>query len=385
MTMTALDHAQALIRCPSVTPTEGGALRYLEHVLSDAGFTCHWLTFSEAGTADVDNLYARIGTGGPHVCFAGHTDVVPPGDTAAWSVDPFGAAVADGKLFGRGACDMKGGVAASVAAALHHLEALGGQPRGSISFLITGDEEGASINGTEKVVRWLIERGERPDFCILPECTSEERLGDVIKIGRRGSLSSTLTMHGLQGHAAYPHKSRNPLTPLIAALHALKAEPLDQGTEHFEASNLEITSIDTGNPAHNVIPAKATARFNIRFNTRHTRDSLDRLLREKIDAATAGTGVTFTLTHEKVSPCFLTEPGPAVEVLRRAVRDKAGVEPTLATNGGTSDARFIKDLCPVVELGLPNATAHKVDEHIRVADLDTLTEVFRQALHELGA
>ncbi len=374
--MTVLEHAQALIKCKSITPEEGGALRYLERVLGEVGFTCHRLPFQTPGTISVDNLYARIGSGSPHVCFAGHTDVVPPGDTSAWHHGPFAGEVANGILYGRGACDMKGGVAASVAAALSFLKEKNGLPGGSISFLITGDEEGPAVNGTKPVVDWLIERGERPDCCILPEPTSETNIGDTIKIGRRGSLSATLTVHGVQGHAAYPHKAKNPLPRLIDALNLLKLKPLDEGTAHFQPSNLEITGIDTGNPTHNVIPAATTAHFNIRFNDHHSGDSLKAWVKTQVEAALYDTGLTYALQYQPVTESFMTSPAGFVQDLVSCVETQTGRQPAQSTGGGTSDARFIKDLCPVVELGLLSATAHQVDEHVPVADLQTLTEIF---------
>lgn len=376
----ALTHAKALIRCRSVTPQEGGALAYLKDALTGAGFACHWLPFGEPAAPTIDNLYARIGEGAPHICFAGHTDVVPPGDEAAWRFPPFAAEVSGGVLFGRGSADMKGGVAASLAAALQYLEETGGQLRGSISFLITGDEEGPAVNGTKKVVDWLKARGERPDYCLLPECTSEAAAGDTIKIGRRGSLSAKLTVRGVQGHVAYPHKAKNPLPRLIDALALLKSKPLDAGDAHFQPSNLEITSIDAGNRTTNLIPANASARFNIRFNTHHTGESLKAWIDAQVGAALADTGIGYTLEYEPVCDSFVTEPAGFVETLSAAVQAETGRAPTLSTGGGTSDARFIKDLCPVAEIGLLNATAHKIDECASVADLETLTRIFLRVL-----
>ena len=377
---SALAHAKTLIRCRSVTPEEGGALDYLEHELSKAGFTCHRLPFSERGTPDVDNLYARIGEGSPHVCFAGHIDVVPAGDEAAWRHNPFAAEVVDGLLYGRGAADMKGAVAAALSATELFLSGRTGERKGSVSFLITADEEGPAVNGTRKVVDWLIERGERPDCCILGECTSEAVVGDTVKIGRRGSLSGELRLRGVQGHVAYPQKARNPLPPLIDALNLLKTKHLDAGSSHFQPSNFEITSIDVGNPAYNVIPATATARFNIRFNDNHTSESLKTWVETQVKAALLDTGVDFTLQFQPPSESFVTEPGAFVKQVSAAIEAETGCEPLLSTSGGTSDARFIKDLCPVVEVGLLNATAHKVDECVSVADLDKLTQIYTRFL-----
>ncbi|MFT4078042.1 succinyl-diaminopimelate desuccinylase [Rhodomicrobium sp.] len=377
---SATDYAQTLIRCASVTPEDAGALAFLERELGAAGFACERLRFSEPGTPDVENLYARIGDGTPHICFAGHIDVVPPGDEAAWRLPPFAGEIVDGVLYGRGAVDMKGAVAASLAAALDYLRE---KPdlTGSISFLITADEEGPAINGTRKVVERLIARGERPDACVLGECTSEDAVADTIKIGRRGSLGAELVVRGVQGHVAYPHKARNPLTALIGVLTLLKARPLDEGSEHFQPSNLEITTIDTGNKATNVIPAQTSARFNIRFNDLHTASSLRVWLEEQVAAALRYADVTHTLSFDPASDSFLTSPGGFVKMLGAAVHAETGREPVLSTGGGTSDARFIKDLCPVAELGLLNATAHKVDEQAATADIETLARIYKRFLH----
>jgi succinyl-diaminopimelate desuccinylase len=377
----AILHAQELIRCRSVTPQEAGALRYLEDELSAAGFTCHRLPFCEPGTPDVDNLYARIGTGSPHICFAGHADVVPPGDEAAWRHPPFAGEIEGGMLYGRGAADMKGALAAALAAVLEFLGERGAGFGGSISFLVTADEEGPAINGTRKAVEWLAARGERPDACILGECTSESAAGDTIKNGRRGSLNCLLKVVGVQGHAAYPEKARNPLPALIAALSLLKREPLDAGSEHFQPSNLEITSIDTGNPATNIIPAAATARFNVRFNDRHTSASLKAWIEAQVKAALAGSGIDYALQYEPAAESFVTGAGGFIQRLSDAAEAETGRRPELSTGGGTSDARFIKDLCPVAELGLLNATAHKVDECVAVADIERLSAIYRRFLH----
>jgi succinyl-diaminopimelate desuccinylase len=376
----AILYAQDLIRCRSVTPEEAGALRYVETKLTAAGFTCHRLPFSEPGTPDVDNLYARIGTGAPHICFAGHVDVVPPGDEAAWRHPPFAAAIEDGVLYGRGASDMKGGVAAALAAVLEFLREKEGAFAGSISFLLTADEEGPGINGTRKVVEWLAARGERPDACIVGESTSETSVGDTIKNGRRGSLSCLLKVMGQQGHAAYPEKARNPLPGLIGALSLLKSKPLDAGTAHFQPSNLEITSIDTGNRATNVIPADVTARFNIRFNSLHTSAGLKNWIEAQVSEVLAGRGLEHTLEYEPASESFITGAGGFVKTLSEAVQSETGTLPALSTGGGTSDARFIKDLCPVAELGLLNATAHKVDECVPLAGLERLSAIYARFL-----
>ncbi len=376
----AVHHARSLIRCRSITPEEGGALRYLERELGAAGFTCHWLTFGEPGTPAVDNLYARIGVGSPHVCFAGHIDVVPPGDEAAWHHPPFAGEIENSILYGRGAADMKGAVAASVAAALQFLRINNGPIEGSISFLITADEEGPAVNGTKKMVDWLVARDERPDCCVLGECTSEAATGDTIKIGRRGSLCGQLAVRGVQGHSAYPAKAKNPLPALIDALNLLKFKPLDAGSEHFQPSNLQIVSIDTGNPAYNVIPASAKARFNVRFNDLHTSESLKAWIGTQVSAGLLDTGIEYSLDFEPAAESFLTEPASFVKRLRAAAQAETGREPMLSTAGGTSDARFIKDLCPVAELGLLNATAHKVDECVPITDIETLTGIYTRFL-----
>jgi succinyl-diaminopimelate desuccinylase len=375
-TESALDLCRALVRCRSVTPDDGGALGVLAAALNKAGFATQQVTFSEAGTPDINNLYARIGTGAPFLVFAGHTDVVPVGDAARWRFDPFAAEVAEGALWGRGTADMKGGVAAFAAAACAYV-ARHGTPAGSIGLLITGDEEGPAINGTEKLLRWAYEKGERFDHCIVGEPTSRDELGDMIKIGRRGSLNGTLTVEGRQGHAAYPEKADNPIPKLVALLTALTAAPLDKGTPHFGASNLEIVSVDVGNPAFNVIPAQAHARFNVRFNDLWTPETLAAELRGRLDPV----GVKFTLTFE---PCnavaFLTKPDAFTELVAGAVAQKTGRRPALSTTGGTSDARFIQAYCPVLEFGGVGATAHMVDERIAVADLDGLTEIYAAIL-----
>lgn len=371
-----LSHAVALIRCPSVTPDEAGALDYAESQLGRAGFACRRLRFVSEGLPEIDNLYARIGETAPHLCFAGHVDVVPAGDEAAWTSPPFAAEVRDGVLYGRGAVDMKGGVACMLAAAFRYLGEQGGRPRGSISFLLTADEEGPAENGTRKVVQWMRETGEVPDVCVLGEPTHPSKIGEAIKIGRRGSLNGRLAVRGVQGHVAYPHLTRNPLAGLIAVLKRIIDEPLDEGSENFAPSNLEVTSIDTGNPAANVVPAKASAQFNIRFNDHHDAASLGDRLRVLTSHSLAGAGLEYDLTMESNADVFLTRPGQWVEKLIQASVEVTGLKPALTTDGGTSDARFIKDICPVVEYGLVNSTIHKVDERTSVADLRELAEVY---------
>ncbi len=373
----ALEIARTLIRCPSVTPAEGGALTALEALLAPAGFDCHRLRFSQPGTPDVDNLFARIGTDAPHLCFAGHTDVVPPGDEARWTHGPFAAQVEDGWLYGRGAIDMKGGIACFAAAALAWLEAHRGQPPGSLSFLITGDEEGPAINGTVKVLDWMAEAGHRPDHCLVGEPSNPTALGEAMKIGRRGSLNGVLTVTGTAGHAAYPELAANPIPGLLAVLRAFLDQPLDTGTDSFAPSNLEVTGIDTGNGATNVIPSAVTAQFNIRFNTEQTAAGLEDLLHGLAARALEGTGLGFDLSFSPASDCFLTQPGPLTEIMSEAVRAVTGRTPELSTGGGTSDARFIKDTCPVIEFGLVSTTIHQTDERTSIADLEALTAIYR--------
>jgi succinyl-diaminopimelate desuccinylase len=373
-----------LLRCPSVTPTEGGAQAYLERLLAGAGFTVHRMTFSEPGTADVENLYARIGTAAPHLMFAGHTDVVPPGDPAAWSHAPFAGDIADGELYGRGAVDMKGAIACKVAAVLDHLAANGGKPQkngnGSISFLITGDEEGVAINGSPKLLKWAAERGERFDHCVLGEPGNVTELGDTIKLGRRGSQNGVLVVIGKQGHVAYPHRADNPVRGLVKLMSALMDRPLDQGSHKFDPSNLEFTSIDIGNPTVNLIPSEAKARFNIRFNDCHGYASLKALV-ERYAAEAAGDKVRWRIDWEPSNAdVFYTEPSAFTEVVVGAVAEVTGRTPKLSTSGGTSDARFIKDYCPVVEFGLVGTTMHATDERVPLADLQTLTAVYRKIL-----
>jgi succinyl-diaminopimelate desuccinylase len=370
--------AQGLIRCPSVTPAEGGALDLLESVLKPAGFACHRLPFSAPGTPDVDNLLARVGEGAPHLCFAGHTDVVPPGDEGLWSHPPFAGEVADGWLYGRGAVDMKGAVAAFAAAVLGLLEDRGGTLPGSVSLLITGDEEGPAVNGTVKVLEWMAANGHTPDHCLLGEPSNPAALGDAIKIGRRGSHSGRLTVTGTQGHVAYPEKALNPIPGLLAVLNRFLAEPLDHGTNQFAASNLEVTSIDVGNPAENIIPARAEARFNIRFNDLHRAETLVARLRDEAAEALSDTGLGHELTFSGNAEAFVTKPGPLVDALSAVVEDVTGRTPELSTGGGTSDARFIFSYCPVVEFGLVNATIHQVDERTSIADLEALTVIYRR-------
>jgi len=372
--------AQGLLRCRSVTPEDGGALGFLEATLKAAGFTVHRMTFSEPGTPDIENLYARIGTGSPHLMFAGHTDVVPPGDERDWSHPPFAAHIKDGILYGRGAVDMKGGIASCVAAVLDHLADNGGKPKGSISFLITGDEESVAVNGTIKLLDWAHKRGEKFDHCILAEPSNREVLGDTIKIGRRGSQNGTLIVHGKQGHVAYPERAENPVTGLAKLILALKSEPLDQGSKLFDPSNLEFTSIDVGNRTVNLIPNEARARFNVRFNDLHNQESLKILLEQRTLKAADGK-IRFSFEWEPSNAdVFVVEPGPFTDLVATAIAEVTGHKPALSTTGGTSDARFIKNYCPVVEFGLVGKTMHAVDERVPVAELVALTGIYRKIL-----
>lgn len=374
----ALTLAQDLIRRPSVTPADAGALGVLEAALTPHGFVCERMPFSETGTPDVDNLYARLGSSGPLLCFAGHTDVVPVGDEKAWSVDPFAAAIQDGFLIGRGAADMKSAIAAFAAAAAAFAPRLNG--RGSIGLIITGDEEGVSINGTVKMMKALAARGETVSHCVVGEPTSQRRSGDTLKIGRRGSCTGRLRVLGAQGHVAYPHKADNPIPKLVAILAALTGRRLDQGTAHFEPSNLEVTTVDVGNPATNVIPAEARAVFNIRHNDLQTSPGLEGWVRSVCDAVIAAQGGAYELEWTTGGDCFITEPGAFTAILSDAVADVTGAAPEFSTGGGTSDARFIKNYCPVAELGLVGESMHKVDEQVPVADIETLTQIYTRLL-----
>jgi len=373
----AVKLAQNLIRCPSVTPADGGALRVLELALGPLGFQCYRLQFG-----DVANLYARIGNTSPNFCFAGHTDVVPPGDAKLWKSDPFAAEIRDGVLYGRGAADMKSAVAAFVAAAERHI-AKG--LKGSISLLITGDEEGVAINGTKKVLEWMTQKGERADHCLVGEPTSIARAGDTIKIGRRGSMRIELRVHGVQGHTAYPQNALNPIPILAALVSQLAGEPLDAGTAHFEPSTLAFTTFDVGNAASNVSPAEAFAACNIRFNDLHTPDSLLQRIEQKAARIAAETGGKIGIESSVSGVAFLTEPGRFTEVLSKATARATGAVPVFSTGGGTSDARFIKDHCPVAELGLASATMHKANECVPVAEIALLADIYEAILDDYFA
>jgi succinyl-diaminopimelate desuccinylase len=360
--------AQALIRCASVTPADAGAQGALADMLGALGFTVHRLRYGE-----IENIFARLGTGGPHICFAGHTDVVPVG-AANWRSDPFGGEVRNGVLYGRGACDMKGAIAAFVSGVAQYLES--GAPKGSISFLITGDEEGPATDGTVKVLEWMRANDQVPDFCLVGEPTCPVKLGDMVKIGRRGSVNMKIEVHGTQGHVAYPHRADNPIHRLIRALDALTSAPIDAGTDWFEPSTLQVTSIDVGNGATNVVPASARAALNIRFNDGHSGRSLTAWVR----ATLARYAERFDLESSISGESFVTKPGPLVDILRGAIKGATGVDPKLDTGGGTSDARFIANYCPVAEFGLVGATMHQTDECVPVAELRDLARIYRDII-----
>jgi succinyl-diaminopimelate desuccinylase len=372
--------ARDLLRCASVTPEDAGAIGYLQALLAEAGFAAHRMTFAEPGTAPIENLYARIGRDSPNLVFAGHTDVVPPGDKKAWRHPPFAGALDGGILYGRGAVDMKGGIACFVAAALDYLAACGGKPkRGSISLLITGDEESVAVNGTVKLLQWAAERGEKFDHCILGEPSSLTALGDTIKPGRRGSLNGTLIVGGRQGHVAYPDRAENPIRSVVVLIGALQGL-LDEGSAHFDPSNLEFTSVDVGNPTVNLIPGEARARFNIRYNDRHSQTALKALVERRAQAAAAGRIRYLIEWQPSNADVFITKPGPFTDLAAAAIAEVTGRQPRFSTTGGTSDARFIKDYCPVLEFGLVGQTMHAVDECVPVADLVALTAIYRRIL-----
>ncbi|MDC1293787.1 succinyl-diaminopimelate desuccinylase [Candidatus Puniceispirillum sp.] len=368
----AVQLAQRLVRCPSVTPVEGGALDLLQDEFTKLGFDCTRLPFG-TGKKRIDNLFARRGKDGRHFAFAGHTDVVPVGDTAQWQHNPFGGTLVDGRLYGRGTADMKGGIAAFVAA-VSTLDGAG--DTGSISFIITGDEEGDADFGTVKMVEWLKANNQVPDVCVVGEPTNPSRLGDVIKNGRRGSLSCQLRVDGVQGHVAYPHLADNPITRLITMLAPLNGTTLDGGNDYFDPSTANVTSIDTGNEAGNVIPASVSAKFNIRFNTEHNSDDLIGWLEEHFNRV----GGKWTATWRPSAQPFVTPAGSFTELMQTAIESVTGQKPALSTSGGTSDARFITNICPVAEFGLVGQTMHQVDEHVDVADIDQLAKIYHEML-----
>ena len=373
-----------------MTPAEGGALTALEAMLKPMGFSVERPAFSESGTPDVENLYARLSGNGPHLMFAGHTDVVPPGDEAAWTHPPFSAAIHKGEMYGRGAVDMKGGIACFVAAVARHVGTKG-PLKGSVSLLITGDEEGPSINGTGKLLDWAAKKGEQWDASLVGEPTNPNQLGDMIKIGRRGSISGVVTVHGRQGHSAYPHLADNPVRGLMTLVDALLVPDFDKGTKDFQPTNLEVTSVDVGNPATNVIPGKASASFNIRFNDRGTAEPLQAEIHTRLDPPSRRKKyrrgrkepIEFELIwRDRPSHVFLTRDEKLVAALSNSVEAATGKRPALSTSGGTSDARFIKDYCPVVEFGLVGKTMHMVDERVPLAELEQLTRIYERFLDD---
>ena len=377
-----IELTRALVRCESVTPREAGALDLLEGTLAPLGFRCERMDFTQAGTDDVANLYARVGSGGRHFCFAGHSDVVPVGDLSSWTIGPFSAELSNGYLFGRGAADMKGAIAAFTDAATRFLARRGRDFGGSISLLITGDEEGPAVNGTVKMLKRLADRGETIDACVVGEPTSSRRFGDMIKIGRRGSMTVDMVVRGVQGHVAYPERLDNAIHRLSALIEALVREPIDEGSTHFQPTSLQFTTVDVGNKATNIAPGIATARFNTRFNDLWTSKTLLAHLIERLERANAALGGNglFELKHEVSGESFYTPPGPLSDLVAGAIRDVTGVEAELSTTGGTSDARFIRAYCPVLEFGLVGESMHKVDEKSAIADLKTLADVYETVL-----
>lgn len=380
MTSSARDPValcQALIRCPSITPLDAGAQDILIEALKPLGFEVYDVTRGE-----VRNTFFRIGTDGPHFCFAGHTDVVPPGDETKWTHPPFSAHIDDnGVMTGRGTADMKGNVAAFVAAAAQYIQE-NGPPKGSLSFLITGDEEGKAVDGTEPVLRWMREHGHIPDFCLVAEPSNPEKIGEVMKIGRRGSINCIITMKGKQGHVAYPHKADNPIPRMSQLLSALTSHDLDTGSDYFPPSSLQISTVDVGNPAHNIIPGKISATFNVRFNDLWSSDKLKRHLLDLMkDYLRADDEIEWHCHGES----FLTRPGQYTDMAVEAIKDITGSDPALKTDGGTSDARFVQAYCPVVEFGLVNKSIHQIDENIKVDDLKTVTSVFKRLLEKFYA
>ncbi len=371
-----------LVKCPSITPQEGGALDGLQQVLETMGFNCSRLAFMDTDTPDVDNLFARFGTGTPHLCFAGHTDVVPPGNPEDWRHPPFGAAIDDGHLYGRGASDMKGGIACFVAAFRRFIGTHEDNFAGSISLLITGDEEGPAINGTKKVLQWMAENGHTPDHCIVGEPTSVDTLGDTIKIGRRGSINGHLVVNGVQGHVAYPQRAQNPIALMVRILDRLTSEQLDRGNQHFQPSNLEITSIDTDNPATNVIPSRTEAQFNIRYNDMHSGETLAKHISTICQETAGSLKENVQLSFSQSGDSFLTKPDAFVDAVSAAISAITGREPELSTSGGTSDARFITHYCPVLEFGAIAENIHGIDERANIENLEILARIYQTMLDQ---
>ncbi len=364
-----------LVRCPSVTPEEGGAIDLLEQLLEKNGFSCTRIVRGQ-----VSNLFAKWGTGknGRIFGFNGHTDVVPVGDLSSWTVDPFGAEIKDGYLYGRGATDMKSGVAAFVASAIDFVNQQ--PPDGSIVITVTGDEEDEAIDGTVAILDWMKQNGEKIDHCLVGEPTSPSQMGEMMKIGRRGSMNVKITATGIQGHSAYPDRSNNPIVAMVKLLDKLASHQLDAGTEHFDPSTLAITSVDTGNKASNVIPAVTKATINIRFNDSHSGSSLVSWLKDEIEKVSAEYGIKFKTDFKISGESFITPPGELSDLISKAVKQELGVTPKLSTTGGTSDARFIKDMCPVTEFGLVGKTMHAVDEKVETKQINQLKEIYTRIL-----
>lgn len=371
--MDVIELLQKLIACPSVTPKDEGAQVLLGEFLESLGFECHHLPFGE-GDERVPNLFARLGSGAPHICYAGHTDVVPAGEEDAWTFGPFNPEIKDGVLYGRGASDMKGSVAAFAVAAAEYLK--DGAPKGSISFLITGDEEGVAVNGTVKVLEWMKKNGHVPDMALVGEPTNPEHIGQEIKIGRRGSLNADITVNGKQGHVAYQHLADNPVPKLVEMLQVLAQETFDEGSEFFDPTNLEITTVDVGNTATNVIPQSARAHVNVRFNDHWTSETLKARIGELLD----NTGHPYAVEFEGNSESFITQPDEWTALVQDVVADIAGKKPAYTTTGGTSDARFVSQYCPCVECGAVNSSIHQIDEQASVADLEMLVQIYKEIL-----
>ena len=376
--MNVVELTKSLISCPSVTPNNEGVLDLLQKELTDMGFTCNRYLFSDTDTPDVDNLFAKIGSGAPHLCFGGHTDVVPVGDENAWSSNPFEATEKNGKLYGRGASDMKSAIAAFVSAVREYLE--NNQVKGTISLLITNDEEGPAINGTRKVLEEIYKNGEKIDSCLVGEPTCPSNLGEMIKIGRRGSLTGKLIIFGLQGHVAYPSRANNPSTIIVNILKKLKEIQFDKGTRDFQPTNLEVTRININNTADNVIPATAEATFNIRFNNKHSSNSLKKKLNKIFRKITKKHKSKFKIEYRVSGEAFLTKPNKTTFMIQNIIKKITKLKPKLSTTGGTSDLRFIRTICPGLEFGLVGKTMHKVDEAVSLKDLKNLTKIYQNIL-----
>jgi succinyl-diaminopimelate desuccinylase len=374
-----LSLTKELIKIPSITPLDGGAIALVAKHLRSLGFRCTILNFKDKNTAPIKNLYARLGTSSPNFCFAGHTDVVPTGNIKSWNVGPFSGTVKDGKIYGRGTSDMKGAIACFIAAVSEFLQNKK-KFAGSISFIITGDEEGVAINGTKKVVDYLKKKKEKIDFCLVGEPSNRKKIGQMMKIGRRGSLTTYVTLSGIQGHVAYPHEACNPSTPIIKILDKLKSWKLDSGTNNFQPSNLEITKVSTDSNADNVIPATASATFNIRFNNKHTYTTLKKRISSITEQISKEYKCKAKIKYSETGTAFITKPGKTVQMMSKVIKDITNHKPVLSTSGGTSDARFIKDIAPCVEFGLVGNTMHKVNECVAITDLKKLKRIYYKVL-----